>query len=203
MKQLLATLVIIIICCSAIGQRKTTTVKSYFRKDGTFVRSHTRHYNAGSRTPNNRYINSSAKSTYSGRNSDDSDINASDLKVSFIGDTGGYMKIGGIKIIPTTLAVDTNGIAVLVAVLRYNDTTIVDICPLQRSIVDYDYEKTATSLFFKIQKDKIQPNQIIELVSKYEFYLKGDYLTKSAYLGIGKVDLPKYMSLRLEAVLLK
>jgi hypothetical protein len=198
MKQLLTALVCIVICCSTFGQRKTTTVKSYFRKDGTFVCSHTRHYNAGSGSITNGYAYSS-----SNYDSENSEVFESALKVHSTGSTGRYKKAGQLKIIPSHLMADTSGVTVLVAVLRYNDTVVVDICPLPRSILTYDYDMSSTSLYFKIPKDKIKPEHIIELASKYQFDLKDDYLTKSEYLGIGKIDLPKYMNLKIEAITLK
>lgn len=190
----LATLTMFVL--TSFGQRKTTTVKSYYRKDGTYVNSHTRYYNSGSAL---------TKSNYSSGLSDEDnfEIYESSLSVSSISIPKSFKKLKGIKVEPTTLISDTNGMTMLIAVLRYNDTTVVDICPIPKSILTYDYETSTTSLYFKIPKDKIKSEDIIELVSKYRFELKDDYLLKSEYLGIGKIELPKYMTLKIEALTLK
>jgi hypothetical protein len=193
---------------SSFGQRKTTYVKSYFRKDGTFVRSHTRHYNSGSNTSGSSASGGNTSgSSYSqhstSRESEELEVFEGDFRIVPSGRTGGYKKIEGMKVYPTTLVADTNGVTVLLAVLRYNDSVIVDICPLEKSIVTYDYKTYSTLLYFKINKDKLKPEQVIELVSKYGFDLRDDYLTKSVYMGTGKAELPKYMNLKIEAITLK
>lgn len=197
MKQFFATLLFAFVSFCVFGQRKSTTVKSYYRKDGTFVRSHTRNTNSGSGSSKGNY-------SYSTRvNSGEPEIFESTLHISTTAKTGGYKKAGDVRVVPTALVADTNGVTILVAVLRYNDTTVLDICPLPRSIVTYDYETSSTSLYFKIPKDKVKPEHTIELVSKYRFDLKDDFLTKSEFLGIGKIYLPEYMTLKVEAITLK
>lgn len=198
MKRIIFTLAALAICVTIFGQRKTTTVRSYYRKDGTFVNSHTRHYNAGSSTSNSGY-------SYSGASSprENEEIFETDLTISSSKSPSKIKKISGLKVTPTTLTADSNGVTIYVAVLRYNDSAVVDICPIPRSVLTYDYETSYTSLYFKIPKDRIKPEHIIELVSKYRFDLKDDFLTKSEYLGIGKIELPKYMNLKIEAITLK
>lgn len=197
MKQILLVALTLILCISALAQRRTTTVRSYYRKDGTFVKSHTRHYNAGSE--------SGSSGSYAGRSSDNNQrgvIVESSLNITHTDCTGKYSKVNSYKIIPTILTRDTSGITIIVAVLRY-DSLVADIYPLPKDIFTHDYDFSSPSLYFRIPKDKIKPEHIIELISKYRFDLKDDVLTKSIYTSIGKIDLPPYLNVKFEALILK
>lgn len=198
MKKATLIFTFIVIVLTSFAQRNTTTVRSYYRKDGTFVNSHSRNYNTGGNSSRSSYP---SPGSYNPTDNDDIEIIESDLKPGRDNTNKFLKRVGNLRINPSTLTSDTSGVIIYLAVLRYNDTSVVDICPLARRASTSEVE--TGSLYFKIPKDKIKPDHIIELVSKYRFDLKDDYLLKSEYLGIGKMDLPKYLSLKLEALTLK
>lgn len=178
----------------AQSQRKTTYVHSYYRKDGTYVSGYTRHYNTGTGS----YSYGTIGSVESSVNIEESTLYLSPAAAKFK-----TKNIGGIRILPTILSVDTAGISVLIGVLRYHDSVVVDICPLPRSILTYEIDESHVDLLFKIPKDKLAVEDVIELVSKYNFELKDGFLRKFMYLNIGKNELPKFMTLKIESLTLK
>lgn len=197
------SLVLVAFCCIAFAQRRTTSVRGYYRKDGTYVSPHTRHYNAGSSSYSGSSSSRSSSNASSEQESETPEISDSNLTVSGRYGTGGYKKAGGYSITPTAMKPDSNGVTMLLAVLRYNGTEVLDICPLQKTIVNYDYETSSTSLVFKVRKDRLKEGQVIELLSNWGFYDKDQFLGKSIYLGYGKNNLPPYLSLKIEALSLK
>jgi hypothetical protein len=128
-------------------------------------------------------------------------ISKSDLKSGKNNPNKPINRIGNSSINPSTLASDISGVTIYLAVLRYNDTSVVDICPLPRNSLTYEFQ--TSSLYYKIPKGKIKPEHIAELVSRYGFDLQNDYLLKREYLGVAKPDFPNYLSLKLEALTLK
>ncbi|NML21024.1 hypothetical protein HHL16_09080 [Pseudoflavitalea sp. G-6-1-2] len=205
MKLTLLTLVSVLVCLFAIGQRKTTTVRSYFRKDGTFVRSHTRHYNAGDGSGSSYSYSSTGASSGGSTGAgiaDNIEISETELKVAVTESGELSKKIGGLKVYPSRIKVDSNGATILIAVLRYNDS-VVDVCPVPRNIVSYDYNGYSMDLKLKILKARLKPEHVDELTSKYQFEWIDDQLRRTIFLGYGKIELPKYLDLKIEALTLK
>lgn len=197
MKRLVFFLTLCLLMTCTFAQKKTTSVRGYYRKDGTYVNPHTRHYNAGSGSGSS----GSSGSTYYTPDliNYDNEINGGSAHAKRVSNP--LNKIGDIEVMPAKVVNDTTGIVLIVAVLRYNEV-VVDICALARNFFTFSFDASA-GLHFKIQANKFKPEHILELTSKYNFQLKDEHLLKSEYLGVANMQLPSYMTLSLESLMLR
>lgn len=206
---MLNKIIFIFLILSALGQfsaqRRTTTVKSYYRKDGTFVNSHKRHYNSGS--------GSYSYSTY--ENSPKDSIHSSSLKMNspenneFQKTTSNYK---GEKISTTKLSLisdskkdslKTNttqskedGVIIYLSVLRYNNK-VLDICPISRGILgDWKFEKVE----HHFNKNSISIEDALDLVSNFGWSIREEKISKDFEYDYSNKGFPKYLSRTIEAL---
>lgn len=220
-KVLLLFVLTIILGGQSFAQRKTTSVKGYYRKDGTYVRPHTRHYNAGSGT-----YSSSSYGTPSNDNDTTDNIQLTTLNIAtlekkeYSTSTSKYKYEKGTKITPTTLVTDnlegnqstatdtlkpkqeaqSDGIIIYVSVLRYNGKTI-DICPITRDYSDdWDFNKVR----HRFAKSTVTAEEALQLVSEYGWTISEEDLKKDfSYDYIASKGFPKYLTRTIEAMKLK
>jgi len=210
-KGILLILVTMLFLATAFAQRKTTNVKSYYRKDGTYVSAHTRGYTAGS---SSTYASTGGTST---AKSDEEEIAATTLKLITLNQANrntnkeSYPNARGQKVVPTTLifpaVVSTDssssstkytneGIVFYVSVLRYNGKTI-DICPIPRERYSgWDFTKVA----HKFDKKFLTTEDTLELIAKYGWRIDDDEMSKDFSYSYGDKGFPKYLTKSIEAI---
>lgn len=142
------------------SQRRSTTVKSYYRKDGTYVRSHSRSYKSGSSKNTSSYIGSSynGNSLYDSGKQNDNNVIELDLLAIVENDISNDS-------IPKNIFIDAY-------VLRYQGN-ILDINPISRD----SYVKVT----HEFSKDLIPSDLVIDLVSNFDWMLNNGMLSKSYY----------------------
>ncbi|PIF43925.1 hypothetical protein CLU96_0849 [Chryseobacterium sp. 52] len=161
------------------AQRRTTSVKGYTRKDGTYVKPHTRDYNSGS-------VYSSYKSTSGGNyNSSysDNERNSTDYKKVKNGQYLTYTSdYNGDKIEKSKLTIIQNfdkesedGNIIYLSVLYYNGN-VIDICPVSKNIINnWDFNNINHS----IDKDKLTSEHALDLISNYQWSISKEKITKN------------------------
>ncbi|MNS22674.1 hypothetical protein D3C72_544760 [compost metagenome] len=197
------------------GQRRTTSVRGYYRKDGTYVRPHTRHYNSSSST------SSSVYNYHSSNTQPTVEIAPSSLKVDTISNYN-YSKtsntiIHNYEIVPATLSsapveyISTkngyvekqsgeNGeLIIYISVLRYYNK-IIDICPITRGYSNkWDFEKVKHSF----RKELISAEHALELVSEYNWIISSGNISRDFSYSYSRKLLPSYLTIKIEAMKLK
>ncbi len=129
------------------SQRKTTSVKGYYRKNGTYVKPHTRSYNSSS-------SNYSYGSGYSAENNTNDSIKINNLSLMEINSS--EIKKGKTRISNLKKVSDENeGVIFYVSVLRYNGM-VIDICPIKR---DYSNNWDFDNVKHIIDKNLITPEE--------------------------------------------
>ncbi len=93
--------------------------------------------------------------------------------------------------------IDEIGLPILV--LRYKGV-ILDVCPFEKDFYDGDYNKHNTQ--FKFKNNKVTKDELIELVSRYKFILKGDYVLYSRY-SYQDNYIPTYLTIKKETIKIK
>jgi len=199
MKKLLLLLFIGLLFSNDIYcQRKTTSVKGYYRKNGTYVRPHTRTYNSSS--------SNVGTYSYSPSTNNDKAESYGITSLSFLTTNNSEIKDSTIsknnrskeEIKPSELInVEENeeGVIFYVSVLRYNGKTI-DICPIKR---DYSDEWDFNDVKHVVNKNDLSTEQALDLVSNYSWSIKAEKMTKSFY-SFSKTELPDYLSKTIEAI---
>ena len=128
----------------------------------------------------------------------------------------------GIKIVPTKLTLTEGNFPIYISILRYNDTTILDIEAIPKNFGSYTenhevkvgsyYDLTFGSSEFVFSGKSIAPEHLLDLVSNYGFKIKNNILTRRIpfqywkdYNGIMEhfPPLPKYLTVSIEKVELK
>lgn len=210
MKKTTLLLFIVLLLTNAVfAQRKTTSVKSYYRKDGTYVSSHTRSYTPGS--------SSSSDPAYTAYASTEKNVMPTTLKLIDVSNSGEaksnnfYPVVKGKKITLTTLKFindkslnDTSkiestqqnlGIVFYVSVLRYNGKTL-DICPIPRGYSDWSFEKVE----HKFSKKQLTTEDALDLISNYGWRIYNDEISKDFSYSYGDKGFPKYLTKTTEAI---
>jgi hypothetical protein len=178
------------------SQKKAVNTRSYTRKEGKFTLAQ-----AGSYVAMTSF--GSSVNDYALFSSADFVVPESDFKVAPVSIIDSALNSDSqFQLLPTSLTTDTSGITLYVGVLRYKNV-VIDICPLPKNVLTYEYESSFAALHFKILKTRISGEDAFELTTKYKFQLRDGYLLKQVYLGSGKIDLPEYLNLKIEAVTLK
>lgn len=192
-KFLLIVTLIISIASNIFGQR--TSVKGYFRKNGTYVSPHTRSSRSGSSSYSGSYSNSYTtdepvqinESSLSIQNNESKDYKSSYQYKS----NSKNLKSGDS---PLTIVENTdtvkNALPLYISVLRYKGK-IIDICPIPKSILSYDYDFSYGRVYHKISKQKMSSEHIVELISNYGFTLEGDDLKLSLPIRSYKMEREK------------
>ena len=85
-------------------------------------------------------------------------------------------------------------------VLRYKGV-ILDVCPLEKDYYGGYYESPRETQF-KFKNNKVTKDELIELVSRYKFTLKDDYVLYSRY-SFQDNHIPKYFTIKKEIIRIK
>ncbi len=210
MKKLLPLILLIILTVQAEAQKRTN-VKGYYRKDGTYVRPHTRTTSGSATTKTSNYSSSNTKSIESTNSIISSTLVPTPItKTEFAEKISNHSYSNNREITETQLigvSFDLNsekpnseGVIIYVSVLRYNGTTI-DICPITRGIVgDWEFTKVQ----HRFNKVKISSDEALELISNYGWEAKKDEISKNySYSSYNDKGLPKYLTKTIEAIKLK
>jgi len=207
-KTVLLLLQICLLVMPVLAQRRSTSVRGYTRKDGTYVRPHVRGYTAGS----------GSTSSYSSSNSSapkSDEIALTTLKFAAVNVNDGasakpaYIKEKGQKIALTTLnfidsrgdsanledKTEVGGIVFYVSVLRYKGKTL-DICPVPRGYSGWDFEKVE----HKFQKKDIATEDALDLISNYGWRIYSDEISKNFSYGSTDKSFPTYLTKTVEAI---
>ena len=221
MKKILLLILTIIMVGQSFAQRRTTSVKGYYKKNGTYVSPHTRHYNAGSSSYSSGSYSSNSTEPNSEENIPLTTLSVATIdKLEFTNSTSKYKHSKGEKIISTTLSRDNdtsnnivetdtiksnqetnnNGIIIYVSVLRYDGKTI-DICPVSRDYSgDWDFNKVQ----HHFQKKSITAEEALILISDYGWIISEEDLKKDfTYDYISSKGFPKFLTKTIEAMKLK
>ncbi len=186
------------------AQRRTTSVKGYTKKDGTYVRPHTRSYNSGSGYSS--YKSSLSGNSYSS-NSYENEISISNKNMQddqYLNYTSAY---NGEKIEKSKLISVQNsdpeiqdGNIIYLSVLYYNGN-VIDICPVTKNIINnWDFE----NIYHSIDKEKLTPEHALELISNFHWSIYKEKITKSfKYLSSYDNQSPSYLTRSIEAIKLK
>lgn len=195
---------------SALAQKRTTSVKGYYRKDGTYVSPHTRGYTAGSST-------SLQNSSIRGVDSKDDKISLTTLKFSNSSETnagsdnsiitkykGQKIALTKLKLINEDVIDDTLslgqkksdvGIVFYVSVLRYKDKTL-DVCPIPRGYSDWSFEKVE----HKFDKKLLNTEDALDLISNYGWRIYNDEISKDFSYSYNDKGFPSYLTKTIEAI---
>ncbi len=193
-KVYMTTLFVFFLSIVCFAQTKAAAKRTYIRKEGKFVPSPTLLYAVNNKDIVNDYA------SFSSANFEVPETNLHVDKKSIIDSS--LKADAPFTIYPSTIQTDTSGVSLYVGVLRYKNA-VIDICPLPKNLLSFDYEVSFASLCFRIPQSKISGEDVFELITKYKFQLKDGFLMKQIYLGGGKIDLPEYLNLKVEAVTLK
>lgn len=210
-KQIFLFLLTLLLTISVFGQKRTTSVKGYTRKDGTYVRPHTRGYTPGSGSTSTYSYNVSTS------NPKDKEIEPTSLK--FLTETKtnaspdylGSVKYKGQKIGLTTLKfiggepdidnIDSKGrrtesaIVFYVSVLRYKGKTL-DICPVPRDYSGWSFDKVE----HKFDKKLISTEDALDLISNYDWRIYSDKIEKNFSYSFSDRGFPTYLTKTIEAI---
>lgn len=183
------------------AQRRSTSVKGYTRKDGTYVRPHTRNYNSGSSYSSRSYQNTPSYSS-------SSDESYSESKKTFSGQyltsTSNYKgdkieKSNLVSIQNSDLETD-DGTIIYLSVLYYNDK-VIDICPITKNIID-DWAFDEVNHSFN--KNNLTPQDALDLVSNYGWRISKDKISRSfRYPSPYDKGFPNYLIKKIEVIKLK
>lgn len=195
MNKIIFTLLIsfLLIPLSVDAQRRTTSVKGYTRKNGTYVKPHTRSYKSGSGSY------SSSSSSYSGSSyasNENREIVESTLMAQLIVSDkdkkkGKVEEIEIQEVVNDSTFTSQETFYIDVYVLRYNDI-ILDIMAAPREAISFHPK-------YQFHKDKVPSDVVIDLVSNFGWTLKDDILSKTYYSFESDKD-PKYLSRKKERI---
>lgn len=195
MNKIIFTLLIsfLLIPLSVDAQRRTTSVKGYTRKNGTYVKPHTRSYKSGSGSY------SSSSSSYSGSSyasNENREIVESTLMAQLIVSDkdkkkGKVEEIEIQEVVNDSTFTSQETFYIDVYVLRYNDI-ILDIMAAPREAISFHPK-------YQFHKDKVPSDVVIDLVSNFGWTLKDDILSKT-YYSFGRDKDPKYLSRKKERI---
>lgn len=181
------------------AQRRSTSVKGYTRKDGTYVRPHTRNYNSRS-----SYSSKSYTSPYLSDFDENSSKSKNLISGQYLTSTSKY---NGNKIEKSNLTSIQNsdvdvidGNVIYLSVLYYNDK-IIDICPISKNIIDnWAFDEVNHSF----NKNSITPENALDLISNYGWRVNDEKISKSfRYTSTYDEGLPNYLVKKFEAIKLK
>lgn len=200
----------ILLITSTLAQKRTTSVKSYYRKDGTYVSPHTRGYTAGSSTSlqnisirgvaskDNKISLTTLKFYNSSGTNVDTDNN---IITKYKGQKIGLTKL---KLInedssDDTLSLDQKkadlGIIFYVSVLRYKDKTL-DVYPIPRGYSDWSFEKVE----HKFDKKLLSTEDALDLISNYGWRIYNDQISKDFSYSYNDKGFPAYLTKTIEAI---
>ena len=183
------------------AQRRSTSVKGYTRKDGTYVRPHTRSYNSGSSYSSGGSHNASSYSSGSKESYSESKKNVSSQYLTstsnFNGDRIEKSKLISIQ---NSDFETEDGNVIYLSVLYYNDK-VIDICPITKNIID-DWAFDEVNHSFN--KNNLTPQDALDLVSNYGWRISKDKISRSfRYSSPYDKGFPNYLIKKIEMIKLK
>lgn len=167
------------ISADLFSQRRTTQVRSYTRKDGTYVSSHSRSYKAGKSTSGGSYHLSS-----SDYNSDKPSIE-SELFAYAPNAKGKYEEIDD------ATNKEAQDFYIEAHILRY-EGNILDINPVSR-------DNLSSGVKHQFSKEFIPGDIALELVSDYGWSLRDGTLSKTFY-DFSRDKEPQYLTRKKEKI---
>lgn len=180
------------------AQRRTTSVKGYTRKDGTYVRPHTRSYTSGSGYSS---YGSGSTGSYSSSFAPTSSDSKNSQNGEFLTSTSRY---NGEKIVKSQLNkfTDTDenyldGNIIYLSVLYYNNK-VIDICPIKKDYNDWSFSE----VYHSFNKNKLSSEDALDLISNYGWSLNNDKLRKNFQYSSDK-NSPAYLVKTIEAMKLQ
>lgn len=189
-----------------LAQRRSTSVKGYTRKDGTYVRPHVRGYTAGSGSTSSYGYSSDSPSK-------NDEVALTTLNFSIAADRADtkptYLKEKGQKIALTSLnfinsendtanlkdKIEGSGIVFYVSVLRYKGKTL-DICTIPRSYGSWEFEKVS----HEFQKKDITTEDALDLVSNYGWSISNDKISRNFIYDYNSKGFPSFLTKTTEAI---
>lgn len=195
---------------SSFAQKRTASVKGYYRKDGTYVSPHTRGYTAGSSTTSQYSsiisdpVSKDDKiglTTLKFSNSNETNLGSDDINIKYKGQKVALTKL---KFISEEATNDTNsskdknsglGIVFYVSVLRYKDKTL-DVCPIPRSYSGWSFEKVE----HKFDKKLLSTEDALDLISNYGWRIYSDQISKDFSYSFNDKGFPSYLTKTIEAI---
>lgn len=231
MKNILRLLFITLFLSLVVDSFGQVRVRGYSRKDGTYVRPHTRSYPGGGSGSSSSSL--PASSRFSDDDDDDNDRYGSKIASTVDGKSISIsqkkFKKGAYRVSPNltliransyssyavpiyevdnlTLATsteDTTSAPVYLSVMRVNGK-VADIVPFPRSTLGGDAD-FGRPFYHIIDKSYLTTDQVLELIDKYRFTLSEGTLKKMVDVSSQyspPLDLPSYVSHRLEVIRLR
>lgn len=187
------------------AQRRTTSVRGYTRKDGTYVKPHTRSYNSGNGYSSSSYGSANLGSTsseenYSYKNLAKDEENSDSrylLKTSdYNGETIELSKLNAIQNTDTT---NEEGNIIYISVLYYNGK-IIDICPITKGYGSWSFN----NIYHSFNRNKITSDDALELITNYGWEIHNEKIGKSYKFELNSdKKLPNCFTKKIEALKLK
>jgi len=182
------------------AQRRTTSVKGYTRKDGTYVRPHTRSYNSGRSYSSSGSNYSSSYQSISDKN----DSGSTPFSGDYLTSTSSYK---GDKIEKSSLISTQNsdletedGNIIYLSVLYYKDK-VIDICPISKNIFN---SWTFDEINHSFNKNNLSSEDALDLVSNYGWNIDKEKISKSFRFAMyDDKGLPNYLTKKMEAIKLR
>lgn len=204
LKILLSFLFLFSILTQMDAQRRTTSVKGYTRKDGTYVKPHSRSYNSGSGYSSySSGSGGSNTSSYLGNDKSytDSKKSSPNQYLSYTSDyNGDKIEKSKLTVLPDFDENYLEGNIIYLSVLYYNGK-VIDICPVTKNIINkWDFD----NIYHSIDQDKLTPEHALDLISNYHWSIYKEKITKSfKYISSYEKPFPSYLTKSIEAIKLK
>lgn len=201
LKFLLLTIFALSFLAQVEAQRRSTSVKGYTRKDGTYVRPHTRSYNSGSIYSSSGSRNSSSYSSNSEeRYSESKKTISSQYLTSTSNYNGDRIEKSNLVSIQNSDLDTDDGNIIYLSVLYYNDK-VIDICPITKNIINkWAFDEVNHSF----NKNNLTPQDALDLISNYGWSVSNEKISKDfRYVSSYDKGFPNYLSKKIEAVKLK
>lgn len=180
------------------AQRRTTSVKGYTRKDGTYVKPHSRSYNSGSGYSS--YHSNESYSSYTSPSSDSKNTQNGEYLTYTSNYNGERIEKSKLNTVQNSGEENKEGNIIYVSVLYYKDQ-ILDICPVPKNIIDNWEFKNVTHSF---DKDQITSDDALDLVSNYGWSISREKIRKNfEYISSFDKGSPEYLTKKIEAIKLQ
>lgn len=182
------------------AQRRTTSVKGYTRKDGTYVRPHTRSYNSGRSYSSSGSNYSSSYQSISDKNDSESTTFSGDYLTSTSSYKGDKIEKSSLISTQNSDLETEDGNIIYLSVLYYKDK-VIDICPISKNIFNsWAFDEINHSF----NKNNLSSEDALDLVSNYGWSINKEKISKSFRFAMyDDKGLPNYLTKKMEAIKLK
>lgn len=182
------------------AQRRTTSVKGYTRKDGTYVRPHTRSYNSGRSYSSSGSNYSSSYQSISDKNDSESTTFSGDYLTSTSSYKGDKIEKSSLISTQNSDLETEDGNIIYLSVLYYKDK-VIDICPISKNIFN---SWTFDEINHSFNKNNLSSEDALDLVSNYGWSINKEKISKSFRFAMyDDKGLPNYLTKKMEAIKLK